>query len=106
MRMAWSAGDATQVWLPSFMLTDRPVHAHHHRLSQILLFAMLQIEAYGMDSCWAEKAGAFDRTPCRNTATTSATKVDSKKEYDPHVGRCKACSGLHRPGECPVGIDH
>lgn len=58
-----------------------------------------------MADCWinVEEWKKSGQEPCKECEITSATNVENDSEYGGQaVGRCKACRGLHRKGECPV----
>ena len=66
---------------------------------------ILQVNVWKMADCWkdAKEWESSGKEPCKKGNITSATNVEDDTAYgDQQVGRCKACKGLHRKGECPV----
>ncbi len=58
-----------------------------------------------MADCWidAEEWKKSGKEPCKKSELTSATNITSDSVYgEDNIGRCKACKGLHKKGECPV----
>lgn len=86
------------------------------------LHTAVQVEVWEMDSCWDKElvppteAEAVAQEPAAAAATAAAAKphvlpypvmeADSIPYGSMVLGRCGACSGLHRHGECPAFEDH
>lgn len=68
---------------------------------------MVQVDVWQMADCWidADDFKASGKEPCKKSKLTSATNITDDSEYGEGVGRCLACRGLHKKGECPIFRD-
>ena len=63
------------------------------------------MNVWKLADCWidAEEFKRSGEKACKQSEISSATNVTDDTPYgEQQVGRCKACRGLHKKGECPV----
>ncbi|KAK9811292.1 hypothetical protein WJX72_001259 [[Myrmecia] bisecta] len=68
---------------------------------------LAEAEVWEMEDCWTNKPEFYKASQglCTKAHVASAQSAVLKPWGTIDAGRCHACRGLHKHGECPVGMD-